>query len=67
MVDDRTERMKARIRDAQNQKIPYMLIIGDKEVKNNQVALRLRNGENPGPVLVSTFIERAREEIAEKI
>ena len=47
-VDDRSERMNAKIRDAQNQKIPYMLVIGDKEVENNQVALRLRNNENPG-------------------
>ena len=67
MVDDRTERMNAKIRDAQNQKIPYMLVIGDKEIEENQVALRLRNGENPGPVSISTFIERAIKEIAEKL
>jgi len=67
MVDDRSERMNAKIRDAQNQKIPYMLVIGDKEIENNQVALRLRNGENSGPILVSAFIERAKEEIASKI
>ena len=53
MVDERAERMNAKIRDAQNQKIPYMLVIGDKEVENNQVALRLRSGENPGPIPIS--------------
>ena len=66
MVNDRSERMNAKIRDAQNQKIPYMLVIGDQEIENNQVALRLRNGENPGPIPVTTFIERAKEEIANK-
>ncbi len=65
-VDDRPERMNAKIRDAQNQKIPYMLVIGDKEEESGQVALRLRNGENPGPMLVADFIALAKEEIAAK-
>ena len=51
-LDDRGERMNSKIRDAQNQKIPYMLVIGDKEQEEGKVALRLRNGENPGPMLV---------------
>jgi threonyl-tRNA synthetase len=67
MVDDRSERMNAKIRDSQNQKIPYMLVIGDREVENNQVALRLRSGENPGPMPVSTFLTRAQEDIRRKI
>jgi threonyl-tRNA synthetase len=66
MVDDRSERMNAKIRDAQNQKIPYMLVIGDKEVENDQVALRLRSGENPGPMAASTFLDRANEDIRRK-
>ncbi len=66
MVDDRGERMNAKIRNAQNQKIPYMLVIGDKEVENHQVALRLRNGDNPGPMPVVDFIERAKNDIANK-
>ncbi len=67
LLDDRSERMNAKIRDAQNQKIPYMLVIGDKEVESNQVALRLRSGENPGPMPVSAFVERAKEDIRGKI
>ena len=67
MLDERAERMNAKIRDAQNQKIPYMLVIGDKEVENEQVALRLRNGENPGAIPVAAFLERAKEEISQKI
>ena len=66
MVDDRPERMNAKIRDAQNQKIPYMLVIGDKEEESGQVALRLRNGENPGPMPVADFVAQARAEIAAK-
>lgn len=63
-VDDRSERMNAKIRDAQTQKIPYMLVVGDKEQESGQVALRLRSGENPGPMSLDAFIELARQEIA---
>lgn len=66
-VDDRNERMNAKIRDAQNQKVPYMLVIGDKEMEQGSVALRLRSGENPGPVPIQGFIERAKQDIAKKI
>jgi threonyl-tRNA synthetase len=62
-VDERSERMNAKIRDAQNQKIPYMLVVGDKEMEQGQVALRLRGGENPGPVSVADFIARANQDI----
>ena len=65
-VDDRSDRMNAKIRDAQNQKIPYMLVVGDKEMEAGQVALRLRNGENPGPVDLDSFIKQALDEIAKK-
>jgi threonyl-tRNA synthetase len=66
-VDDRTERMNAKIRDAQNQKIPYMLVVGDKEMESGQVALRLRTGENPGPMPFADFLARAKDEIEKKI
>jgi len=66
MVDSRSERMNAKIRDAQNQKIPYMLVVGDKEMENDQVALRLRSGENPGPIALGAFIEQALAENAKK-
>lgn len=45
-VDTRTERMQAKIRDAQMQKIPYMLVCGDKEAEAGAVAVRLRSGED---------------------
>jgi len=62
-VDERSERMNAKIRDAQNQKVPYMLVVGDKEVEAGAVALRLRSGENPGPQPLEDFIARARQDI----
>lgn len=45
-VDTRSERMQAKIRDAQLQKIPYMLVAGDKEAEAGAVAVRLRSGED---------------------
>jgi threonyl-tRNA synthetase len=62
-VDERSERMNAKIRDAQNQKIPYMLVVGDKEAEQGFVALRLRSGENPGPISQEAFLERACQDI----
>jgi threonyl-tRNA synthetase len=64
-LDDRSERMNAKIRDAQNQKIPYMLVVGDKEMEGGMIALRLRSGDNPGPILVDEFIQRAKRDIQE--
>ena len=60
MVDERNDRMNAKIRDAQNQKVPYMLVVGDKEAANGEVALRLRSGENPGPVSLEAFLEKVK-------
>jgi threonyl-tRNA synthetase len=45
-IDERNERMNLKIRDAQLQKVPYMLIIGNEEAANSTVSVRLRNGEN---------------------
>jgi len=65
-VDDSSERMQAKIRDAQLQKIPYMLVVGDREVEKGTVAVRLRTEEDLGPRPVEEFISMAREAIAEK-
>ncbi len=61
-VDDRNERMNAKIRDAQMQKVPYMLVVGDREAKAGAAAVRLRSGENLGAVPVSEVIERIASE-----
>ena len=64
-VDEGNDRMNAKIRNAQMQKIPYMLVVGDKEMEAEAVALRLRSGENPGAIPVSDFISLAKKEISE--
>jgi len=65
-VDQRGERMNAKIRDAQNQKIPYMLVIGDREVEAEAVSVRLRSEENLGAMPIDGFLERAIQDIAER-
>jgi threonyl-tRNA synthetase len=62
-VDARGERMNAKVRDAQMQKIPYMLVVGDKEAAANAVAVRLRSNENRGPVSLPEFVERVTDRI----
>jgi threonyl-tRNA synthetase len=65
-VDDSGERMQAKIRDAQMQKIPYMLVMGDKEMEAGQVNLRRRDGEVPGPIAIADLIALAQEAIEDK-
>jgi threonyl-tRNA synthetase len=57
-LDDRSERMNMKIREAQLNKIPYMLVMGDKEVENGTVSVRLRNGEDLGSLDLPTFMQR---------
>jgi threonyl-tRNA synthetase len=65
-IDDRAERMNAKIRQAQLQKIPYMLVVGDKEIEAEAVAVRLRSGENLGPVPLEDCLDRMLDEVAQK-
>ena len=66
-VDDRGERMNAKIRDAQNQKIPYMLVVGDREVEQSTVSVRLRTEENLGAMSLSAFLEKANQDIEARV
>lgn len=65
-VDDSGDRMNAKIRDAQNANIPFMLIVGDREQEAGTVSLRLRSEEDLGSVSLAAFVERAREQIAQR-
>ncbi|MFN8483711.1 MAG: threonine--tRNA ligase [Anaerolineae bacterium] len=60
-VDQRPERMQSKIRDAQLQKTPYMLVVGNREAENGTVSVRVRSGEDRGAVAVTDFIARAQE------
>jgi threonyl-tRNA synthetase len=65
-LDERAERMNAKIRDAQKQKIPYMLVIGDNEMAAGQVSLRVRDGGQQNNILLSDFLARAKDLIAKR-
>jgi threonyl-tRNA synthetase len=65
-VDAGSERMGNKIRLAQKQKTPYMLVVGDKEQAAGQVAVRLRSGEDLGPLDVAAFEQMALEAVANK-
>jgi threonyl-tRNA synthetase len=59
-------RMNAKIRDAQLQKIPYMLVVGDKEQEAGAVAVRLRTNENRGAIGLDEFIAQVQERVQSK-
>jgi len=63
-LDERSERMNARIRDAQKQKVPFMLVIGDKEMAAEQVSLRVRDGSQQNNIPLGDFIARAKDRIS---
>jgi len=62
-VDSRNETMQTKIRDAQLQKIPYMLVIGDREQVQKKVAIRSREKGDEGVVSISDLITRLKDEI----
>jgi threonyl-tRNA synthetase len=65
-VDDSSNRMNAKIRAAQLQKIPYMLVVGDQEAEQGTVSVRLRSGENLGSLPVADFVAMAQRLISER-
>ena len=62
-VDDRSERMQAKIRDAQIQKTPYMLVVGDREVEAEKVTTRLLDGNSLQPMSIVDIAQRLLEEV----
>ena len=65
-LDERSERVNAKIRDAQLQKIPYMLVVGDREADAGAAAVRLRSGENLGALPLPDVIDRITKEDRER-
>ncbi|MBP6891793.1 threonine--tRNA ligase [Candidatus Shapirobacteria bacterium] len=65
-IDDRSEKMQSKIRDAQMQKIPYMLIIGGREVENNQVSIRQRDNQDLGAMDFDKFLKTIKDQIKNK-
>jgi threonyl-tRNA synthetase len=78
-IDDRSEKMQAKIRDAQMEKIPYMLIIGAREAESNQnvgtdpcvcssamVSVRQRDGQDLGAIPFNEFLVKVKEQVTTK-
>jgi threonyl-tRNA synthetase len=65
-VDDTGDRMQAKIRRAQLEKIPYMLIIGDREIEKGSISVRLRTEEDLGSMDVSQLVQRVKRVIEDK-
>jgi threonyl-tRNA synthetase len=63
-IDERSETMQSKIRDAQNQKVPYMVILGDKELEAKSISVRKRQGENMNGIALEQFLEDLNKEIA---
>ena len=66
VVDDSNDRMNAKIRQAQLQKVPYMLVAGDQEIESNTVSIRTRTGDNIDPVTVDELTRKFRDRIANR-
>lgn len=66
-VDDRSERLQAKIRDAQMMKIPYMLVVGDKEEEQETVAVRKRDGGEQEVVSLADFVIELSEKIKKRV
>ncbi len=66
-VDTRSERLQLKIREATLQKVPYLGIIGDKEIEDNSISVRSRDGEDLGKLELSQFLRKVKEEIGKKV
>lgn len=62
-IDDRNEKIGYKIREAQLQKVPYMLVVGDKEIENNQVGVRSRKDGDIGAMSIRDFEEKLDREV----
>jgi threonyl-tRNA synthetase len=65
-IDDRQERLNAKIRDAELQKIPYTVVIGDKEVQEGKLSVRSKKEGNLGSMSLEDFIHHLKERIRNK-
>jgi threonyl-tRNA synthetase len=65
-ADLSAQRMNAKIRSAQLMKVPYMLVVGDNEMKAGQVSLRVRDGSQQNNIPLGDFVARAKDRIARR-
>ena len=65
-ADERNEKVGKKIREATLEKIPYMLVVGDRDMENNTVSVRLRSGEDVGAMSLEDFTARIRQDVDTK-
>ena len=65
-VDDRSEKIGYKIREAQLEKVPYMVLVGDKDIENGVISIRDRRDGDIGSMKVEEFIKKITEEVANK-
>ena len=65
-IDDRSEKIGKKIRDTELMKVPYMLVIGEKEMTENQLSVRRQGKGDMGTVALASFVETIKEEIHER-
>ena len=65
-VDDRSEKLGFKLREAQLEKVPYMIVIGDKDVESNAVSVRSRKQGDMGSMSVDDFVNMIVEEVETK-
>ncbi len=66
-IDDRSEKIGYKIREAQLEKVPYMLLVGDKDIENNTVSIRDRRDGDIGSMSIEEFIAKITEEVNNKV
>lgn len=66
IVDDRNESLSKRIREASVRKVPYQIIVGDKEVQSSQVAVRMQNGKDLGSMSMEALLAMLKQQIIDK-
>jgi threonyl-tRNA synthetase len=65
-IDLRNEKIGFKIREHSMQRIPYLVIIGDKELEDQNITVRTQKGEDLGSLSISEFAERLKQEIADR-
>ena len=65
-IDDKSETMQNKIRNAAGEKIPYMIIIGGREAENQTISVRQRDGQDLGTMTISEFTDKIKEQITSK-
>ena len=66
-TDVRNEKIGKKIREATLEKIPYMLVVGDRDMENGTVSVRTRGGEDLGAMSLEAFAAKLREEVDSKV